>query len=226
MSRQASYQDRRTVLGKAHLIEPIVRHRIHESLFYKQYLHLTNEATLMTVVDQQVQYVGGADGIGKPCPFLCCLLRMLELEPLSEMIDVYLNQLGYNLFKYLTAMALLYVRLTYSSDKVYTILDTFYTDFRKLRFLLKIPVYTATGSACHYKLSYIDELVDELICRERVCDIILPRITPRQRLVEQDQVAPRIYNIITKGENRYSKSEEYDNANDSDDKSDFMSDSD
>lgn len=184
----------------------------------------------MAVVGQQVQYIGGTDGTGRPSPFLCCFLRMLELEPLSDMIDVYLNQLGYKLFKYLTALALMYIRLAYASEEIYAKLDGFYTDFRKLRVLLKSPVFTATGTACHYKVGHVDELVDDLVGKERVCDIILPRLIPRQRLVEQDLVLPRTYHIsnaaVEDDEDTQTGVDEVTKEVLSGDESDFVSDSD
>lgn len=42
-----------------------------------------------------------------------------------------------------------------------------------------------------YGLTYMDEFVDELLTKERVCDIILPRIPKRELLEETEGLAPR-----------------------------------
>jgi pre-mRNA-splicing factor 38 len=193
--RQASYQDKRNVVNKAYLLEPIIRHRIQESVFYKQYLYLTNEATILPVIINHVKYIGGTDSFGKPSEFLCCVLRLLELDPSVDIIDVYRDQLGYNEFKYLTAVVLLYIRLCATSAEVYNKLDKYYQDYRKLRFKLKSPEFDSHQMAINYKLTYIDEWVDELLLKDRVVDIKLPRLVPRQQLLEKQLVQPRQFNV-------------------------------
>ena len=42
-----------------------------------------------------------------------------------------------------------------------------------------------------YSVTYIDEFVDQLLNDERVCDIILPRITKRSVLEENEELGPR-----------------------------------
>lgn len=191
----ASYTDKRNVVNHAHLIEPIMRHRIQDSLFYKQHLHLTNEATIVPVIVEHVKWVGGSNSIGKPSAFICCLLRLLELDLSEEILTVYLEQMGYNEFKYLTAMTALYVRLVKTSAEVYEILDPYYTDSRKLRFQLKTPRFDDQKLPIYYEIKHMDEWVDSLIEQERVVDIILPRLVPRQVLVEKQLVKPRTYHI-------------------------------
>ncbi|EGW35257.1 uncharacterized protein SPAPADRAFT_130731 [Spathaspora passalidarum NRRL Y-27907] len=193
--KQATYQDKRNVLNKAYLIEPIIRHRIQDSIFYKQHLYLTNEATILPIIVEHVKYVSGTDSSGRPSPFICCLLRMLELEPSKDMIDTYLTQLGFNEFKYLTALALIYVRLVYSSDVVYKTFDPYFQDARKLRVKLKSPIFNEVKLPIGYSLTYIDAWVDELLTRERVVDIILPRLVPRIKFVESGVLPPRQYYI-------------------------------
>jgi len=193
--KQAKYNDKRNILNKAYLVEPIVRHRIHDSIFYKQHLYLTNESTILPVITQNVQYIAGVDSIGRPSPFLQCLLRLLELEPAKEIINVYLDQLSYNEFKYLTALTLLYIRLVYPSEDIYNIFDKHAQDYRKLRFKLKTPQFNAVQQPIYYKLGYMDEFIDDLLTQERVVDLILPRLIPRLSLVERGLVAPRQYFI-------------------------------
>lgn len=193
--KQASYHDKRNVVNKAHLIEPIIRHRIQDSLFYKQYLFLTNEATLLPVIVEHVKFIGGLDLNLRPSPFICCLLRLLELEPSEDIIKLYLNQIGYNEFKYLTALVLIYIRLVQPSEVVYTVFDTYFSDSRKLRMQLKSPKFNDNGIPVNYTLSYMDEWVDKLILEERVVDIILPRLIRRSQLVERGLIKNREYSL-------------------------------
>lgn len=184
--------ERSKVLNKAHLIESIVRNRIQDSLFYKQHLFLTNELNILDVIVQQVKYIGGMDSGGRPSPFLCCLLRLLELEPLDEIIEMYLLQNGYNEFKYLTALTLLYCRLVWKPKEFYTLYDKYIQDHRKLRIQLKLPEFV-NHLPVHFKLTYMDEWIDRLAEDDRVVDIIMPYITPRQTLAEKGEVEPRRY---------------------------------
>lgn len=184
--------DKSNVLNKAHLVESIVRHRIQDSLFYKQHLFLANEVTILDTIVAHVHYIGGTDAGGRPCPFLCCLLRLLELEPLQEILELYLRQNGFNEFKYLTALALLYCRLVQKPIGFYALYDQYIRDYRKLRVHLKLPDF-ANAVPIHYKLTYMDEWVDRLAEEDRVVDLIMPYMAPRQTYVEKGESEPRHY---------------------------------
>lgn len=186
--------DKRTVLNKAHLVEPIVRHNIQDSLFYKQHLYLTNELTIVPVIVNQVNYIGGTNSSGRPSPFLCCLLRMLELEPDSAIVSLYLRQNGYNEFKYLTALTLLYCRMVAPPKTVFTMFDEYIGDYRRLRFRLKVPQFV-NDLPVHYKVIYLDEWMDSLVENERVVDLAMPYLAPRQLLVEKGEVEAREYGV-------------------------------
>ncbi|EMG49749.1 prp38 Pre-mRNA-splicing factor 38 [Candida maltosa Xu316] len=214
--KQASYHDKRYTQNKGNLIEPIIRHRIQDSIFYKQHLYLTNEATLLPVITNHVHYISGTDSSNRPSPFISCLFRMLELEPSKEIIDTYLTQLNFNEFKYLTALTLIYIRLVYKSEDIYRLFDPYFKDFRKLRVRLKNPMFDSMQIPKHYKISYIDEWVDELLTNDRVIDLILPRLVPRISLVEKGIIPPREY-YIEQGETK---------NEDDDDDDDYESDSD
>ncbi|ODV81339.1 PRP38-domain-containing protein [Suhomyces tanzawaensis NRRL Y-17324] len=195
-----TYTDKRLVLNNANLVEPIVRHRIQDSVFYKQHLYLTNEATILPIIVSHVHYVAGTDSLGRPSPFVCCLLRLLELAPSADIVQVYLTQLEYNQFKYLTAMVMMYVRLTATSAEVYTTLEPYLLDLRKLRIRHKNPQFSDDSIPVHYGLTYIDVWADELLTKERVADLMLPRMVPRQQLVEQGVVQPRTYHVDNESE--------------------------
>ncbi|ODV65401.1 PRP38-domain-containing protein [Hyphopichia burtonii NRRL Y-1933] len=195
MSEQPGYNDKRTVLNKASLIEPIIRHRIQDSTFYKQYLYLTNELTILPIITNHVKYIGGTDSIGRPLEFLCCSLRLLELDPPKEIISIYLNQYGYNEFKYLTGLILFYIRLSYSSQEIYTVFDEYLKDYRKLRFKLKTPKFLDNGLSVNFAIIHMDEWVDQLLTNERCIDLILPRLINRSLLVDRDLIDPRHYPV-------------------------------
>lgn len=185
------------MLNKAHLVESIVRHRIQDSLFYKTHLFLANELTILDTVVAQVHYIGGTDAGGRPSPFLCCLLRLLELEPLQEILQLYLTQKGFNQFKYLTALTLLYCRLVQKPSAFYALYDEYIKDYRKLRMALKLPDFS-NATPVHYKLTYMDEWVDMLAEEGRVVDLIMPYMAPRQSYVERGEAEPRSYALSDK----------------------------
>ncbi|CAE6469950.1 unnamed protein product [Rhizoctonia solani] len=84
-------------------------------------------------------------------------------------------------FKYLRALAAMYIRMTFPGVEVYELLEPLLKDYRKLRL----------RNMAGYSLTYIDEFVDKLLTEERVCDIILPRLAKREVLEETEGLAPR-----------------------------------
>lgn len=42
-----------------------------------------------------------------------------------------------------------------------------------------------------WRMTYVDEFVDELLTKERVCDIALPHIKTRAMLEDADELEPR-----------------------------------
>lgn len=189
--KQALYGDKRQVLNHARLVEPIIRHRVQDLVFYKQHLFLTNEQSILPVVTGKVHYIGGTDAEGRPSPFLCCLVRLLEIDPLREIVSLYLGQLGHRHFKYLTALALIYVRMVFAAPDAYPVLEAHTADFRRLRARLRLSIITASGAACSYEVTYMDVWADELLHRERAADVLLPRLAPRHVLEAESLVASR-----------------------------------
>ncbi|KAJ3134236.1 hypothetical protein HK100_003748 [Physocladia obscura] len=127
-----------------------------------------------------LKYVGGQFGMQRPTEFLCLTLRLLQLQPEKSIIAVYLQNEDH---KYLTALAAFYLRLTFKSVDVYKYLEPLLLDKRKLR------MRDAQGN---YYLSYMDEFADNLLRQDRVCEIILPRITKRSVLVEAKDLDERV----------------------------------
>jgi hypothetical protein len=76
--------------------------------------------------------------------------------------------------------------------EVYEILEPLMKDFRKLR----LQHVGGCGEwarlmAGGYELTYFDEFIDELLTKDRVCDIILPRLTQRAVLEDTEGLHPR-----------------------------------
>lgn len=177
------------------LVEKIIRERIFESLYWKEqafglngkphnppcsHAFSTNEPTAATLLDRAVEltYIGGQYSNQKPTPFLCLVFKLLQLHPQREIVLEYLNDTE---FKYLRAVAALYIRLTWSAVDIFKTLEPLMTDFRKLR-------VRGLGG---WRLTHMDEFIDELLTKERVCDIALPHIKTRAMLEDADELEAR-----------------------------------
>ncbi|CDR36656.1 CYFA0S01e03356g1_1 [Cyberlindnera fabianii] len=128
------------------LIEKIVRERVFDSLYYKQFCFNVNAATLL---DRAVELacIGSFEQSGRPFPFLCLLVKLIQLAPQREIIDFYISQ---ERFKYLRVLGLLYVRIVYRDLKS---LRPYLEDYRKLRLY----------EHGEWRLCHVDEVVDKLL---------------------------------------------------------------
>jgi pre-mRNA-splicing factor 38A len=163
------------------LIDTAVRDRITDSLYWKESCFGLNAATLL---DRAVEmsYIGGTYGVGmKPTPFICLAFKLLTLVPEKEIVLEYLGRGGEE-WKYLRALAAFYVRLTFDSVDVSRVLDAFLEDKRKLRRRRKEG----------YTLTYMDEFVDELLTKDRVCGTSLWKLPARQILEDEGRLEERI----------------------------------
>lgn len=162
----------------AHLLEKAVRDRVTESYYWKEQCFAINEATLC---DRAVEmtYLGGTYGQQKPTSFICLCLKLLQLMPEREIVLEYLHQTE---FKYLSALAAFYVRLTFDSKDVYTTLEPLLADYRKLR------RRTKDGG---YSLTYMDQFVDDLLTKDRVCGTSLRKLPHRSLLEDLGQLEMR-----------------------------------
>lgn len=106
---------------------------------------------------------------------------MLQLNIENEIIDVYLNEGGED-FKYLRALAAFYVRITSEkSEDVYRRLEPIMSDYRKL-------IRRANNGD---RMTTIDEFVDDLLVKERICATSLWKLVPRQQLEDDDKLDER-----------------------------------
>lgn len=158
-----------------------MRDRITDSLYWKEQCFGLNAATLC---DRAVElnYIGGTYGVAmKPTPFICLAFKLLTLVPDREIILEYLNAGGEE-WKYLRALAAFYVRLTFDPPMVYKTLEPFLEDSRKLRQRRKEA----------YVLAHMDEFVDNLLTKDRVCGTTLWKLPARQLLEDLDQLEERV----------------------------------
>ncbi|KAI8911488.1 Pre-mRNA-splicing factor 38, partial [Gorgonomyces haynaldii] len=159
------------------LIEKILRERIFESIYWKEKCFRTNAETIIDLAED-LRQIGGQYGNQKPTQFICLVLKLLQIQPEHEIVELYLN----SQYKYLTALTCFYIRLVYPSAQVYKLLEPFLLDNRKLR------KREQDGS---HTLTFMDEFVDQLLTEDRVCDTILPRLTKRFVLEDSNELEPR-----------------------------------
>ncbi|KAJ3501348.1 hypothetical protein NMY22_g18960 [Coprinellus aureogranulatus] len=122
------------------LVETVIRNRIYESSYWKEHCFALT----------------GVYGNQRPTEYICLLLqrRPAKSEPEKEILVEYLRA---DEFKYLRALAALYIRMTFDAVEVYELLEPLMKDYRKLR----------VRSMAGYSLTFIDEFVYSLLTEER-----------------------------------------------------------
>ncbi|KAI8645130.1 Pre-mRNA-splicing factor 38 [Parasitella parasitica] len=179
MSENPNFHEGSSIHGRhpLHLVEKIIRERIQSSLYWKEKCYGLSAVTLMDRAFE-LEYIGGMYGNHQPTEFLCLTLKLLALEPEKDIIIELIKQEDN---KYLRALGAFYMRLTGKSKEIYQYLEPLLNDYRKLR------VRAGDG----YSLTNMDSFIDSLFQKERVCDIILPRISSRYVLEQNDELEPR-----------------------------------
>ena len=169
-------------LNPATIMEKAVRERIVDSYFWKEQCFGVNEADVVDRVAEHVRFVGGTYGDAqRPTPFLCLAFKLLQLAPGDDVLREYLG-FGGARFKYLRALAAFHVRLTRPAPDVHRLLEPFLEDRRKLRRRGR------AGAA----LTFVDQFVDDLLTRDRVCATTLWQMPKREVLEDQDLLEPRV----------------------------------
>lgn len=173
--------DAKTVKGTnpQYLVEKIIRSRIYENKYWKEQCFALS-AELLVDKAMELDHVGGTFGGNiKPTPFLCLVLKMLQIQPEKEIVVEFIKNEDY---KYVRALGAIYMRLVGTSLDCYNYLEPLYNDYRKIRRKNKMG---------QMELGHMDEFIDELLREERACDVILPRIQKRQVLESSNQLEPR-----------------------------------
>eukprot|EP01032_Pedospumella_encystans_P013001 gene13000-14998_t len=155
-----------------YLIEKITRLKIYNCVYWKeQCFGLTAE----TIMDKAValKYIGGTYGGNlKPTNFLCLVLKLLQLQPEVDIVIEYIKNED---FKYLRALGAFYLRLVGKVDMIYQYLEPLLNDYRKLSY----------RGMSGWQSMHIDEFIDNLLRDELVCDMALPHLVKRMKLEEQ-----------------------------------------
>lgn len=77
------------------LIEKIVRNRIYENVYWKEHCFGLNAETLVDKAMELKYYGGCYGGNRKPTPFLCLILKMLQIQPEKEIIIEFIKNEDY-----------------------------------------------------------------------------------------------------------------------------------
>lgn len=167
-------------INPQYIIEKIVRTRIYDSRYWKEECFALT-AELLVDKAMELNAVGGTyGGHVKPSPFICLVLKMLQIQPQKDIIIEFIRNEDH---KYVRALGAMYMRLTSTATDIYKYLEPLYIDYRKMKRMNK---------QAQYELTYVDEFIDELLNADRVCDVALPRIQKRQVLEEANELEPRI----------------------------------
>ncbi|KAH9608134.1 hypothetical protein KSS87_015584 [Heliosperma pusillum] len=161
------------------LVEKIVRSKVYQHTYWKeQCFGLTAE----TLVDKamELDHVGGTyGGNRKPTPFVCLVLKMLQIQPEKDIVVEFIKNEDY---KYVRILGAFYLRLTGTDTDVYLYLEPLYNDYRKLRM---------KNQDGHFSLTHVDEFIDDLLTKDYSCDIAMPRIKKRWNLENIGTLEPR-----------------------------------
>jgi pre-mRNA-splicing factor 38A len=180
-------------------VEYIIRQKIYDSLYWKQHCFgLSAER----VVDKAVElrFVGGMFGEPqKPTDFICLVLKMLQIQPAKEIVVEFIKN---DDFKYLRLLGAFYLRLVGRAVDVYQYLEPLLNDYRKVR------VRAAGGT---FELSHIDSLIDDMLRKDYMFDIALPRLPSRQALEKASQLDARV-SVLEEEFNEAALAEEADKA--------------
>lgn len=163
-----------------YLVEKIIRSRIYDSKYWKEECFALT-AELLVDKAMELRFLGGVHGGNiKPTPFLCLTLKMLQIQPEKDIVVEFIKN---EEFKYVRALGAFYMRLTGTSLDCYKYLEPLYNDNRKLR---------RQNRQSQFELVHMDELIDELLRDERVCDVILPRVQKRLVLEENNELEAKV----------------------------------
>jgi len=149
-------------------IDQILKRKILDSPYWKTDCFALNAAGLCEKAADLREVGGLAHQNQRPTAYICLVYKLLLIDPPREIVEEMLRQ---PYFKYLTAMAALFVRLRYEPLAVHRLLEPLLGDYRKLRLQQR-----------ELTLWHIDELIDALLTEERVFGLALPRMPARLKL--------------------------------------------
>jgi pre-mRNA-splicing factor 38A len=112
------------------IVDKLTRHHIFSSRYWKEECFALNASTFIDKA-VRIKYIGGLySGAKKPTKFLCLVFKLLQMNLSKEIAAQYLKARDY---KYLNAIALLYLRLVLRGQEAFEALEPSLADNRKLR---------------------------------------------------------------------------------------------
>jgi pre-mRNA-splicing factor 38A len=154
------------------VMEYIVRQKIYDTRYWKEECF---GLTAADVLDKAavLKCIGGSYGANaRPTKFLCLTLKLLQLQPDTELIEQFITQ---DHFKYLQALGAFYLRLTGRPQDIYQQLEPLYQSYRKLRY----------RDVNEWKLFHMDEFIETLLTKNHACGIAMPRLPSRELLRQE-----------------------------------------
>jgi pre-mRNA-splicing factor 38A len=161
------------------LIDRLTRENIYRSRYWKEFCFGICAADVVALA-AELTHVGGLCGPArKPTPFLCLVLKLLQLGPARDVVEEFLTQ---ERFKYATVLAATYLRLVGTAVDVYNTLEKLYADYRKISY--------RKGSG-DYELTTVDQVIDDLLLSNELFSILSPRLQHRHVLCDLGQLQTR-----------------------------------
>lgn len=100
----------------------------------------------------ELKSIGGVYGGNvKPSPFICLILKMLQIQPEKEIVIEFIRNED---FKYVRALGALYMRLIATAGELYKYLEPLYIDYRKMKRMTK---------DAKYQLVHMDEFIGYIL---------------------------------------------------------------
>ena len=138
--------------------------------YWKEKCFGVSAAALVDLAVELREFGGAYGGTGKCTNFLCLVLKMLQIQPEKEIVVEFIRNEEY---KYVRLLGAFYMRLVGKPLDVYQYLEPLYNDYRRCR------RRTAEGGLV---VQNMDSIIEELLTRDFVCDVTLPRIPHRWTL--------------------------------------------
>ncbi|EKX72971.1 conserved hypothetical protein [Theileria equi strain WA] len=164
-----------------YLFSKIMRDKVYNSIYWKESCFgLTSESIIDKAIE--IEYIGGTFGGNRqPSPFICLVLKLLQIQPELDIVEEYIKNEDY---KYLRALGVYYLRLVGDPVRVYKTLEPLLSDYRRLRF---------RGPDGSYTIKHMDEFVDDCLRSSTYLDVDLPPLAKRINLENSNRIdGPRI----------------------------------